>query len=316
MIKGTIKFKINLEKILEEVSEYDIYKYYLGRDFTIGKNIESPFRKDSTPSFCIYVGFEGRLRHIDYGQDEYNGNCVSLVMQLYGLQYGEAIQRIYEEVVKNGTYKNTDIYVDTVAKQKHIQVVSKAFTLEELNYWRQYEITEKELKDNKVYSISRLYIDRVRIYNYNSELKFAYIFDNKYVKIYTPYPTDKSYKFITNAPIDQISGLDRCTGGDRVFICSSKKDEMVVRKLDHACSSQNESKFSINPATIALLKSRYKDVYLWFDQDRAGHEAAEYYESEYGLKSTFIPEELKAKDPSDLVQSKGLQSLKEVYDRI
>ncbi len=318
MIKGKLKLKIDKDSILQSIDEYQIYKYYLGRDFTIGRNISSPFRNDSTPSFCIYADGEGKLRYIDYGDSRYGGDWVTLVMQLYGLTYRQAIMRVHEDLVlKNpGPIVNKIVNVGLSKKDKLIQIYTGKWNNEELNYWRDYEITEKELKDNKVYPVRQLYIDKVYITNYKQYLRFAYLFGNDGVKVYIPEARPPDNKFLSNVSGTYISGMNTCTGGERVFICSSKKDEMVVKKFEHACSVQSENKKAITKHVAEGLKSFYDKVYVWFDQDKAGHEAAEYYESEYGLIPIYVPIEWGAKDPSDLVKKEGLCKLKEIIENL
>src|SRR6188768_1697480 len=97
MISGNKRDNITMNSILEKVSEYDIYKHYVG-DFDLGKNFKSPFRNDSSPSFCIDAFHNGRLRHKDFGDESYTGTCVNLVMQLFNLNYSQALEKIYKDM--------------------------------------------------------------------------------------------------------------------------------------------------------------------------------------------------------------------------
>ena len=318
MIKGNLRNRINLETILENVSEYDIYRYYLGRDFKLNTNINSPFRRDSTPSFGIFVTSSGRLKHTDFGDTKYKGNCVEFVMQLHDIDFKSAIQKIYVDLgIADGKVIKFQQPLIKLRYKKKIQVISKPFTDEELAYWAQFHITRKELADNQIYSVKKLYIDRKEVPNTNNLLRFAYIFDDGNVKIYTPYAKEKDLKFITNAPIDLISGLDKLSKGDKVIVTKSLKDEIILRKfIPNVCSVQAENIKAINEDTIRLLRYGFKRVIINFDSDSTGVETCKHY-NQYGFDYINVPKEyLPIKDFSDLAKEKGLEEVKKVlYDK-
>ena len=56
--------ELTIKEILKRISEYDIFKYYVGKDFKMG-SISSPLRKDRNPSFDIYPS-RGTVRKIMY----------------------------------------------------------------------------------------------------------------------------------------------------------------------------------------------------------------------------------------------------------
>jgi 5S rRNA maturation endonuclease (ribonuclease M5) len=316
VIKGKIRLRKNIDFILSKISEYDIYRYYIGYDFRLGKTIHSPFRRDSTPSFSVIPTVSGRLKHKDFGDLGYSGDCVEFVMQLFGITFKEAIDKIIEDF---GLYQDEINFKfkqpkkeDFKIHKKLIQVVSKKFTQEELHYWAQFGITLDELKDNRIYSVSKLYIDKVYISNRDNFMRFAYIFDDEHVKIYTPHAT-KENKFITNAPIDLMSGLDKLGKGSTVVVTKSKKDEIVLRKfVTNVCSVQAENIKAINDDNIKLLKSKYDNIIINFDSDEPGVKACTYY-NKYDFDYINVPKKYKPiKDFSDLAKEKGLEEVKKV----
>lgn len=314
MIKGKIRIKKTLETILEKVSEYEIYRYYLGHDFKLGVNTNSPFRRDSTPSFNIFVSRRGQVKHTDYGDDRYNGTAINFVMQLFSLNYQEAVEKIWEDFMEDN---RPQFIVPPIKPQdrKKIQVVSKKYTSEELEYWDQYGIFQQELIDNKVYSVGKLYIDKIYIPNPNREMRFAYIY-SPYGKIYTPYAKDKAYKFITNTPNDYISGWDK-VGSGTVIITKSKKDEIVLRKcFPNVLSVQAENTKAIGEKDLHDLKTRFKRIIINFDSDEVGIENCKYY-NQFGFEYVNVPKEYAPiKDFADLCKEYGLDKVKEVlYDK-
>ena len=61
LLKDREQRTLTTENILNKISDYQIFSYYLGSNFTINKVFSSPFRTDRTPSFCILY-IPGRYR--------------------------------------------------------------------------------------------------------------------------------------------------------------------------------------------------------------------------------------------------------------
>ena len=54
MIKGKRKIKLTPETILDKISEYDIFRYYMpDHSWKLNQVTYSPFRKENNPSFVI-----------------------------------------------------------------------------------------------------------------------------------------------------------------------------------------------------------------------------------------------------------------------
>ena len=82
-IGGIKKTKLNKNSILDKISEYDIFKYYMP-DSNWNMNIKtySPFREEKTPSFIISQGHHG-LTFYDFGDTSKKGDCFAFIKMLY-----------------------------------------------------------------------------------------------------------------------------------------------------------------------------------------------------------------------------------------
>jgi hypothetical protein len=317
MIKGNPKKPFRYENILDKIDPYYIYRFYLGEEFSTRKNISSPFRPDEDPSFRIKVGTDGSLFHKDYGDARKAGNCINFVQQLYGISYKEAIEKIENDFGIKKSGKHFERIISEFQKPENLtpkepdvfEVVTRPFTKEELAYWKQYEITESELKANDVYSIKELYKNGQLKEDHN--LRFAYHYD-PFWKIYRPY-VDKKWKWIwNNTPNDRMYGLENVKGRDKVIVTKSHKDYLVLSSIyPYVCGTQNESEVAINQTNLELLQ-KCKEVYIIFDNDAAGVRSCKFY-NQYGFKYWNVPQkyyqETKSKDPSDLVKNYGLKEL-------
>lgn len=79
--------------VLRHVSEYQIFRYYLGVDFKIGVAFRSPFRKERNPSFNIYKNESGKLYFKDFGNSTW-GDCFDFIMQKYNIDLPSAIMMV------------------------------------------------------------------------------------------------------------------------------------------------------------------------------------------------------------------------------
>lgn len=316
MVKGTKKFTI--DDILEKVNDYEVYRYYVGHDFVLGKTFCSPFRKEDDPSFSIIVSKSGRLHHLDYADPSKRGDCVDFVTQIHlGMSYDRALKVIardlgIRDIPKGGEQR---VAIETTdRKETLIQVVHRKFDTADLKYWGDYHITKEELKKNDVYAVKRLYVNRERVMFSPTELVFGYLEVDKW-KIYRPF-ADKKYKWLTNIPHNYISGLDRIINNCKIgVITKAKKDEMVLSKfLPNVASVQSESEISISKENISLITANCSNTYLNFDSDDVGVQACKYY-NQFGFKwincpkGYSTPEGKMIKDFADLAKYHGLETV-------
>jgi hypothetical protein len=316
MIKAKKRKILNVDTILSLVSEYSIYRFYLKRDFKLGHTIKSPFREDDNPSFGIMATKSGRLYHTDFARTEYRGTFVDLVMQLYQIPYNEALSRIDEEMGL-GINSSKETYQELVKEYKQpkiekqdtfIQVKAKKFDPSELAYWNSYHIDLQDLKNNDVYSVKKLYINRIQYPINPHDLCFGYLLEDSW-KIYWPYAPKKD-KWKSNIPIDRMWGMENIKSGcNKVVVTKALKDMIILKKiLPEVAATQNESTVSINNINIEILQNNCKEVYLNFDSDSAGIINCTFY-NQYGFKWINVPSEYREKDFADLARNQGMESV-------
>jgi len=297
-VTGKKKGQLSAEYILSKIPEYDIYRYYLGHDFTVGQVMISPFRKEENPSFTIRENSMGRLRYKDFSDSDKHGGCIDFVMQLFNEDYFKSLMRIDKDfglgiVGRNQVERDLGIRPPTQPPRAKdptlIQVVAKPFTDADLNYWSLYHMDKVDLVRDHIYSVKKLYLNREAYLLDPDELCFGYLFGDKW-KIYRPM-ADKKHKWMTNTPIGTISGMEKMKEGGKIgLITKAKKDEVILSKIiPTTCSCQNESKDAIPKEVIRELQERFEEVWLNFDADTTGRKEAKYYE-ELGLNTIFCPE--------------------------
>jgi DNA primase len=316
---------IKTDSILEKVSEYDIFRYYMTHtDWKLNVVTFSPFREEKNPSFII-GNKHGRLTFIDFADTSKRGSCFDFVKMLFNLRDIQEVVKLIDRDFGLGFSRqtNTEEYkriiteykqpVKTIKTYTNIQAVVKRFTNEELAYWNQYHISEEDLKANNVYSLSKVYLNKQLFTGGLDELRFGYLYDDKW-KIYRPYAKDKKSKWVpNNVPITAMDGKDDIMQCDVAFINKSKKDYMVMKKLfPCSCAVQNEGLGCFSPENVEYIKSNSASQILSFDSDITGVENSQQITQMFDFGYCNVPRKYLSqgiKDWADLAKAHGMQAI-------
>ena len=327
-INGRMRLKpLKAESILEKVTEYDVFRYYMPHsDWKPNIITFSPFRNEKTPSFMI-GNKNGRLTFIDFGDTSKRGSCFDFVKMMFNiLDYQDVLKMIDRDLgLGLSRETNTQEYKRIVTEYKqpvrmsktysNIQVITKKFTKEELAYWAQYQIDIEDLKANNVYSMSKVYLNKQLFPAGLDELRFGYLYGDKW-KIYRPYAKDKRSKWVpNNVPITAMDGKENIKDCDVAFINKSKKDYMVMKKLfPCSCAVQNEGLGCFSPENVDYIKSNSARQILSFDSDVTGVENSQQITQLFDFDYCNVPRKYLSegiKDWADLARVHGLKAIEE-----
>lgn len=315
------------DKILEKITEYDIFKYYMpNTDWETNVVTFSPFRNERNPSFMI-GNKQGRLTFIDFADTSKRGSCFDFVRMVFNLKDLKEVLSLIDRDFGLGFSRetNTEQYkrivsqyiqpVRAVKAYSNIQVIVKAFTNDELAYWNQYHQSLDDLKANNVYSISKVYLNKQLFPAPFSELRFGYLYGDKW-KIYRPHAKDKKSKWVpNNVPITAMDGKDDIKQCDVAFINKSKKDYMVMKKLfPCSCAVQNEGLGCFSPENVEYIKSNSASQILSFDSDITGVENSQQITKIFDFGYCNVPRKYLSegiKDWADLARAHGMQAIED-----
>lgn len=325
-IQGKKKKELTMDSILEKISDFDIYYYYMPtKDWELNQVTLSPFRVESHPSFLI-GNKKGYISHIDFGDTSKRGDCFSFVKQLYNLSTLDDVLRKIDTDFKLGIISgdNNQEYKKITSQYKQpeitkrnslIQVITRKFTKEELAYWNDYYQDIEDLRKNNIYSIKKLFLNKKLFYLKDTDLRFGYFYDGHW-KIYRPF-NPKKEKWLSNVPLQTSWGVENLNKDQNTLICKSLKDYMVCRKvLPCVCGVQNESTAAFSEDFVTKVKSNSGDVFYGGDSDEPGKQASYLITSSFGFKHINPPNYLlqeKCKDFADMGRIKGLDSVKDHF---
>jgi DNA primase len=326
MIGGERKTKLSIEAILSRISEYDIFRFYMpNRDWTINRVTYSPFRKENNPSFMIGNRL-GYLMFIDYADTSMRGDCFNFVQKLHNLpSVSDTLKMIDKDFglglstgVMTGEYKKIIAQYKQPEVEKRyslIQVKVRKFTQEELAYWNQYHQDIQDLRDNNIYSIKDLYLNKQKFPLLETELRFGYLYEGQYWKIYRPFAEKKKKWMPNNVPITAMDGKENIKNCQVAFINKSKKDYMVMKKLfPCSCAVQNEGLGCFSHENVEYLKANSDRQILSFDADTVGVQNSKQITEMFDFEYANVPRQYLAegiKDWADLAKAHGLQAIED-----
>lgn len=306
---------MSLKDLLDKLTDYDIYSYYVGQ-FKIGKLFNSPLRSDDkNPSFAIFKGMNGGLFFKDHGSGE-GGNAIKFVKLYKNINTKDELERELLRIVRkmnpnSGNVTRTYSYsVDSGSTD--IGIVRQPFTDVDKQYWKQFHISIDTLRKFQVFSIKYFLCNRVVRGTYKeTNPMYAYKVDDKF-KIYRPLAS-KYTKWRTNLTNRNVQGLSELPveGGNLLIITKSLKDVMCLYEMGfNAIAASSETTF-IPDDILDSLRHKWKNVIMLYDRDKTGMLESRKYSKQYKLDALFVHKRFKAKDISDAVKDNSYNEVKQ-----
>ena len=310
--------EINLRELIESrLSDYDIYRYYIGHEIHLNTAFKSCLHPDKgKPSMSIGVTRSGHLQWNDYSLDE-RGSWSDLVMRMYNIGYHECLQKVCKDfgLLQNDNryQKIISAYKQPVIEEYHrtlIQcTVRKGYLKRDIEYWNQYLITEDDLQKEQIYSLSELYINRHKVLISPQEKVYGYLYPEGRWKIYMP-DRVKGEKWKSNIPCSLIEGFSTLNGSPRVVITKSRKDRLCLQHLLQipVVNTQNEGQSCFTEEVVQKLSS--KEVYINYDSDPPGKQNSRKITEKFGYKHINVPDHYNpVKDFADMVAIHGKEKV-------
>lgn len=325
---------VTLSDILEKTTEANILSFYLGVT-EIPCIIHSPLRKDNRPSFGLYSPNGKRIYFVDFATKD-RGGIFDLLCQMWGCSYKEVLIRINKDIPKlcsigtPNVHKHIPCTVRSTIeckKSTDLQCKVRDWTSYDIEYWESYGISLDWLKYAEVYPIShKIIIKNGNKYVFKAD-KYAYAYvehkEGKVtLKVYQPFNKD-GYKWSSNIDRSVWSLWTKIPKfGNNLIISSSVKDCLnIMCNLGIPAICMQGEGYKPKPQIIEELKSRYKNIILFYDNDynnpdNPGKKDSMELSLEYNLKRVEIPVKYESKDPSDLFKKYGRDRYLEIMNEI
>ena len=319
MVVEKTSSSISKTEIFNKFSETEVLCTVFPEITEIPCLICSPLRTDNNPSFSIYMDNNNHIRFKDHGNSGIQGGLIDLLCKYWNCTFNQCIDKICTLMIKESdiTIKPKQIKTftrkesDTLSK---LQVTIRPWRDYDYEYWKSYGITRQWLKYAEIYPISYKIItkkdsltDKGKKYVFPAD-KYAYCFVERkegklQLKVYQPF-NKNGFKWCSKMDASVIGLWTKIPEyGDRVIICSSLKDALVISCQLHipTLCLQGEG-YNISDTAIKELKRRYKKIFISFDTDEAGKMDGKKLAERTGF-TNVIPDLGTEKDFSDYYRS-------------
>ena len=311
-----------MQSVLDKITEYDIFRWYMpDKSWKLNHVTYSPYRNENNPSFII-GNKSGNLSFVDFADTSRRGDCFEFVKTLHSLSSMDDVLKLIDRDFHLGIASGvvTEEYKKIVSEYKQpedlgkryslIQVVTRKFNNDELEYWNSYHQDIQDLRDNNVYAIKRVYLNKSLFAIKENELTFGYLYDGHW-KIYRPF-ADKKVKWVpNNVPITTMDGKADIKDCKIAFINKSKKDYMVMKKLfPCSCAVQNEGLGCFSTENVEYLRANSEKQILSFDSDVTGVANSQQITKVFGFGYLNVPKKYLTegiKDWADLAKIHGME---------
>lgn len=304
---------LKIKDILDLVSEFDILNYYLNIR-NLPCFINSPLRIDNNPSFGLYSSDGISIKYKDLATKE-NGSLYTLLGKLWNKSFSEVLNKIFADIpnmesIKGdiNTYKSDSKSTCIYNSSTELQCKVRKWQKHDAEYWNSYGITIEWLNFAEVYPIShKIIIKDSHKYVIGAD-KYAYVYvehkeGKTTLKIYQPY--NKKFKWSNKHDGSVISLWTKVPAeGDFLCVCASLKDALCLWANTGipSIAVQGEG-YNISNTAINVLKSRYKNIFIIFDNDKAGLEDGIKLSKQTGFTNIVLPQFEGGKDISDFYKS-------------
>lgn len=277
------------DDVLNKVSPLDIFQKYITEPIKLNKPIKSPLREEKHASFCIYINDKGDMAYKDFAGTQ--GSCFDFVMNMYGLAFFEAVQKVAQDfcidegsINKEYTPIKPSYSTRAIPKQKKVIDDTIMFSINERDwikmddyYWKDYKVNKITLKEYDVIPISSV-TNNIKNYTINEDecnLIYAYSYGNNRYKFYRPL-LEGSKRYFGNSKKEDIFGLKQikdCAAQPKeiIAICAGQKD--VLSLYDNAGIrgvSLNSETSNLSPEQYSELRSLCNYLITIYDADETG----------------------------------------------
>jgi hypothetical protein len=330
---GTKIVELCEEEILDRINCLDIFSYYIGDDFKMGRAIKSPLRKDRSPSFTVFKHSSGKYFYKDFSTGD-SGDCFTFLTRMYSatrfttyrmvdndFQLGISLTTFAKPTKQEYGVHNKK-FEDIEDSCTTIKIKSRSWNnKEDKQFWSKYGICCSILNKYNVKPAKYVWVnDNLIVESNKYNPIYAYDFGGQKMKIYQPY---SKFKWLSNTNVSDLQGLSQLPkSGDTLVITKSLKDVMCL-DIFGIPSVAPSSESCIIPADIVKsLYDRFARIYILYDFDRTGISFANKHRKLYGFIPLFFTNgkfhtfDYKSKDFSDFIALNGVRGAAELIEYV
>lgn len=294
--------------ILQHVSEEEIFEFF-GLPVVTYK-FSNPYRVDRHPTCQFYraVG-NTKLRMHDW-TEWFHGDCFDWVMFYRNENYSQALHSIAN------AFKLLDVDEESIervpvptvhieAKLCELKVKRRGWLDIDRRFWGRWDFTRDTLNTFHVRPIQNAWLNDNQIYHYwgNNNIAYVYWFGGLDYKLYFPHES-KGRRFLHSNP-NILQGYDMLPAtGNVLVITKSLKDVMLLYQFGIPAIAPMSEAQIILPEMYLLLKTRFDNIYSFYDYDYIGIKSMQKMKRMYGIQPLYLKPP-QPKDFTDFYEAYG-----------
>lgn len=313
--------KFNKSKILELTDGgLDIFEAYVDELTPNGegkmKNISSPFRRDTNPSFSVYLGDDDKWRFKDFGDDTYQGDVFDFMALIENLEIDTDFNQILKKAVDVANLDKNMVCIkdplwNSIRNGQMSREVEEAF----YGYFIQYGITKDILNKFYAFCIPLEVTDELKqFYNCDRPFPFAVKYHaGSCFKLYSAQP--KTFRYMGPKSKDFTFGREQILkrnaflfkqklANDRksiIIITGGEKDVMVLDSLGYDAVCLESETITNIPENVLDIMEDYDRCVVLYDIDETGQRQSRKLSQKYPqLTRVELPKELLKKGGKDV----------------
>lgn len=298
-----------VQRIYDLIGQENIMNTYC-YPVVIGKRYVNPFRDDRNAS-CFYKWTnKGNLYFVDYATEQVYFSPLDIAQLKTGYGFPDILYKIESDFQLNSLTMD-ELRSLRVNEKPPVEVTPSDikttvtyFKTSDFRYWGQFGITPETLDFYEVRRVDRAWIND-KLWYIKNDIDPCYRYTEKgKTKLYRPLASKKN-KFRSNFTDNIIEGYNQLPAyGNTLILTKSKKDVMCLKGLGYNAISPRSESTPIKESYIFDIKERFKNIYVWFDNDDVGIKYSKDLSEKYNFNLIAHPENL-PKDPSDIYKNLG-----------
>lgn len=319
----SLDIRPSVQSIYSLLGQERVMAFYFNDEVRLGKKYINPFRKDTNPSCVFRWSQSNNLYFVDYATEKVYYTPIDVACMRTGYNYPDILYKIESDFQltslnledRQRLEMETKMTVIPEVKPANIKVKLTKFNKKDLEYWKQFGISETMLKFYDIRKVDKAWIsDEIWYLNNDFDPCYRYKEKEKF-KLYRPF-ADKKNKFRSSYFGGILEGYTQLPHkGEILVITKGLKDVMTLASLGINAVAVRSENTPMSENAYEILKNRFNRIYLWFDADEAGEKGSKKMSEKYNIPS-LSHDKIWGKDPSDIYRDHGKEKLKEICQQL
>jgi hypothetical protein len=307
------------DEILKRITEEQIFEKYLGMPVDDSVTYINPLRLDKRAGCRFYRASNNRIYFKDFSK-KYHWDCFNVVQFINNnCSFTDAMRIIIKDFKLNTINAQYDITPQEFKKfRSRIQIATRSWDLQDVQYWNQYSLDISRLTDYRVYPCKAIWLNGDYYRCKPNDPCYAYYFGKidgiDIIKLYFPFR--KENRFFQNSIKDDnlLQGESYLKYQSNTLVLTKSYKDVMCFDLFNLDSVAPTSEYQIlTQSQVDYFKTKYRNIVCVADHDDTGRQFALEHWRKYNIPYYVFPWTL-GKDLSDNIKLYKIDKVKQIIN--